>query len=393
MEGWRDTGMERCWRPPSCLARHSPHLPVQPETSVPAEHRVGLRDTWPPPQGTNRVPMSTSQNSWWVLQQLICTASLPRQEHDAHWDNTTANGAVGFHSPERDGEKGKVRERVGGGHRLHGLHGVDQDECRHGELDAGVGKEMVQAYLGDVFPVVPEFLEGGHGRKPGGVPTSNGLQTWPHTQPYRWWLQWGQEEARELEKAERHHGGEGVNVESVPQTGEAPVWSQREAGGKGQWTWDTCQHSQSRTAPVSPGAFPAIPAASLPHPNVLPEAADGETEARGNSGTQSPLWPSPTPPRCPPSPHPPLPSAPHPHVPQGPACFPPPQDGRGGGAVWVTLCDQGGLSPTAKLHVRLTPLISSNEPSFLCSSLSFPVTSANVGAARGVPLVFLGWGD
>ena len=222
---------------------------------------------------------------------------------------------------------------------------------------------MVQAYLGDVFPVVPEFLEGGHGRKPGGVPTSNGLQTWPHTQPYRWWLQWGQEEARELEKAERHHGGEGVNVESVPQTGEAPVWSQREAGGKGQWTWDTCQHSQSRTAPVSPGAFPAIPAASLPRPNVLPEAADGETEARGNSGTQSPLWPSPTPPRCPPSPHPPLPSAPHPHVPQGPACFPPPQDGCGGGAVWVTLCDQGGLSPTAKLHVRLTPLISSNEPS------------------------------
>lgn len=106
--------MERCWRPPSCLARHSPHLAVQPETSVPAEHRIGLRDTWPPPQGTNRVPVSTSQNSWWVLQQLICTASLPRQEHDAHWDNTTANGAVGFHSPKIDGEKGKVRERVVG---------------------------------------------------------------------------------------------------------------------------------------------------------------------------------------------------------------------------------------------------------------------------------------
>lgn len=384
--------MERCWRPPSCLARHSSHLPVQPETSVPAEHRIGLRDMWPPPQGTNWVPMSTSQNSWWVLQQLICTASLPRQEHDAHWDNTTANGAVGFHSPKIDGEKGKVRERVVGVTVSMGFMVLIKMSADMVNLMLGWLRKWSRLILEMYSLLSQSSWRGGHGRKPGGVPTSNGLQTWPHTQPYRWWLQWGQEEARELEKAERHHGGEGVNVESVPQTGEAPVWSQREAGGKGQWTWDTCQHSQSRTAPVSPGAFPAIPAASLPRPNVLPEAADGETEARGNSGTQSPLWPSPTPPRGPPSPHPPLPSAPHPHVPQGPACFPPPQDGRGGGAVWVTLCDQGGLSPTAKLHVRLTPLISSNEPSFLCSSLSFPVTSANVGAARGVPLVFLGWG-
>lgn len=44
-----------------------------------------------------------------------------------------------------------------------------------------------------------------------------------------------------LEEAERQHGGERVNVES--QTGQAPVWSQRDAGGKGQETWDTCQHS------------------------------------------------------------------------------------------------------------------------------------------------------